>query len=104
MPEPLDVYVDTYQVSTNPWAGTINFSVSPAMPAAPGVPPRAENLVNLRLSLENIKLLAFFLRRQILQHEQNLGVDIQVPQQVLNQLQIGAEDWRSFWGRSGDTR
>ncbi len=104
MPEPLDVYVDTYQVSTNPWAGTINFSLSNAMPPAPGTPPRMEPLVHVRLSLENIKLLGFILYRQILQHEQNLGVNIQVPQQVLNQLQIGAEDWQTFWRRPGDAR
>ena len=104
MPEPLDIYVDTYQVSTNPWAGTINFSLSGAMPAAPGTPPKTEHLASVRLSLENMKLLAFFLYRQIKQHEQNLGVNVQVPQQVLNQVQIGAEDWQTFWNRLGENR
>ena len=99
MPEPLDVYVDTYQVSTNPWAGTINFSLSDPIPVLPGTPPKSEHLVSIRLGLENMKLLAFFLYRQIKQHEHNLGVDIQVPRQVLNQVQIGAEDWQAFWQR-----
>lgn len=104
MPDPLDVYVDTYQVSTNPWAGTINFSLSSPIPVLPGTPPKAELLVSVRLSLENMKLLAFFLYRQIMQHEQNLGVNVQVPQQVLNQVQIGAEDWQTFWRRLGGER
>ena len=101
MADPLDVYVDSYQVSTNPWAGTINFMLSSATPGAPGAPPRHEHLVSVRLSLENMKLLSFLLLRQLMQHEQNLGVNIQVPLQVLNQLQIGAEDWQTFWKRLG---
>ena len=100
MPEqPVDIYVDTYQVSTNPYAGTINFLLSDAFPgsAAPGSPPKSVPLATVRLSLENMKLLAFLLYRQIKQHEENLGVNIQVPQQVLNALKIGAEDWQTFW-------
>lgn len=99
MPEPFDVYVDTYQVTTNPYAATINFNLSDAMPAAPGAPPRTTHVGSIRLSLENMKLLAFLLYRQVRQHEQALGVNIQVPQQVLNALQIGAEDWRGIWER-----
>jgi len=101
VPEPLDVYVDAYQVSTNPYAGVINFLLSDALPVAPGNPPKNVHLASIRLSLENMKLLAFFLYRQIKQHEANLGVDIQVPRQVLNAVQIGAEDWAAFWTRLG---
>jgi hypothetical protein len=101
VPEPIDIYVDAYQVSTNPYAGTINFMLSDALPVAPGSPPKSVHLASIRLSLENMKLLAFFLYRQIKQHEENLGVNIQVPQQVLNAVQIGAEDWQTFWKRHG---
>jgi hypothetical protein len=97
VPEPFDIYVDTYQVSMNPYAGTINLMLTDAMPSAPGTPPKSLHVGSIRLSLENIKLLAFLLYRQIKQHEQNLGVNIQVPQQVLNALQIGAEDWQAIW-------
>ena len=102
MPEsldkPLDVYADVFQVSTNPYGGTINFMLTDPMPVAPGSPPKTVNLVNIRLSLENLKLIAFILYRQIKQHEENLGVDIQIPRQVLNALQIGAGDWERIWG------
>ena len=101
MPEPFDVYIDTYQVSTNPYTGTINFMLSDAMPAAPGTPPKTVHVGSIRLSLENMKLLAFLLCRQVKQHEENLGVNIQVPRQVLNAVQIGAEDWRALWGHDG---
>jgi hypothetical protein len=101
VPEPLDLYIDTYQVSTNPYGCTINFSLSQALPTAPGTPPRAEPVASVRMSLENMKLLAFFLYRQMMQHERNLGVEIQVPKQVLNAVQIGPEDWQGFWKGHG---
>lgn len=101
MAEPFDVYADSYQISTNPYAGTINFMLSDAMPTAPGTPPKNVHLASIRLSLENIKLLSFLLYRQIKQHEKNLGVNIQVPVQVLNAVQTGIEDWQSFWRDSG---
>jgi hypothetical protein len=94
-----DVYVDAYQVSTNPYAGTINLMLSDPMPTAPGTPPRSNPVGSVRLSLENMKLLSFLLYRQIRQHEENLGVSIQVPRQVLNALKIGPEDWQAVWGR-----
>lgn len=101
MPEPIDIYVDTYQVSTSPYHGTINFTLSSALPAAPGMQPKMEHLASVRMSLEAMKLLAYFLVRQILQHEKTFAVNIQVPQQVLNAVQIGYEDWQSFWRRPG---
>ena len=102
MPDPFDIYVDTYQVSTTPFAGTINFMVTSAMPPMPGTPPKTDQLGSVRLSLENMKVLAFFLYRQIKQHESTLGVKIDVPRQVLNTLQIGPEDWEGFWKRSSE--
>ncbi len=108
MPEspdkPFDVYADTYQVSTNPWGVTINFMLSDPMPVAPGTPPKVANVGHLRLSLENLKVLVFLMHRQVKQHEQNLGVNIQIPRQVLNALQISVEDWRPFWGEPGEGR
>lgn len=102
--QPVDIYVDSYQVSTNPYAGTINFMLSDPFPVAPGNPPKSVPLASVRLSLENMKLLAFLLYRQIKLHEENLGVNIQVPLQVLNALQVGAEDWKTFWEHLGGDR
>lgn len=105
MADPLDIYVDGIQVSTSPYHGTINFMLTNAMPPAPGTAPKTELLASVRLSLESMKLLAYFLHRQIRQHEASLGVDIQVPMQVLNAVQIGREDWQKLWrGLGGDER
>ncbi len=108
MPEspdkPFDVYADAYQVTTNPYGVTINLMLSDPMPVAPGSPPKVANVGHLRLSLENLKLLAFLMHRQVKQHEQNLDVNIQIPRQVLNALQISPEDWQPFWGERGAVR
>jgi hypothetical protein len=55
-------------------------------------------LPSTRMSLEHLKVMAFMLRRQLLQFEQGTGVRVEVPQEVLNQLRIGREDWDRHWG------
>ncbi len=50
------------------------------------------------MSLETMKLLAFFVHRQIVSHEKNLGISIAIPPAVLNAVQISPEDWQVFWG------
>ena len=98
MPEkPVDIYVDTYQVGSTPYHGTINFSLTSALPGPPGQMPQADLLASVRMSLEALKLLAFMLARQITIHERNFGVTIQLPPQVLAALQIRLEDWETFW-------
>jgi hypothetical protein len=52
----------------------------------------------VRMSLEHLKLMTFMLRRQLMQFEQTSGVQVQVPQDVLNQLRIGREDWDEHFG------
>jgi len=41
--------------------------------------------------------MAFILRNQILQYEQQTGVNIQIPIEVLNGLRISREDWDTIW-------
>jgi hypothetical protein len=35
---------------------------------------------------------------ELLQYERGSGVEIAIPQDVLNQLRVGREDWNAFWG------
>jgi hypothetical protein len=97
MPEPVDIYSDQFQLSLGPLGCTMNFSLSSPRPTAPGAPPQADLLASVRTSLEHLKLIAFILRRQVLQYERNSGVRVELPMDVLNALQIGKEDWDSFW-------
>ena len=97
MTEPIDLYSDSFQLNTSPYGVTLNFMLSPSSPPAPGKTPQPETLATIRVSLEHLKLMTFVLRRQIMHHEQQSGVNIQVPSQVLNSLSISPEDWDSLW-------
>ena len=97
MPEPIDVYSDQFQVTTGPFGCTLNFLLSSPTPPAPGGLPPQERLASVRMSLEHLKVMAFMLRRQVVAHERESRVRIDLPAEVLNALRIGREDWDSFW-------
>jgi hypothetical protein len=97
MAEPVDIYSDSFQVNTGPYGCTLNFLLSPSTPPAPGKTPQSENLATIRMSLEHLKLMTFVLRRQIMHHERQTGVNIQVPIKVLDSLGISTDDWDSLW-------
>jgi hypothetical protein len=97
MVEPIDIYSDSFGLNTGPYGCTLNFMISPSTPPAPGKAPQHETLATIRMSLEHLKLMTFVLRRQIMLHEQQTGVNIQVPTQVLSSLSISPDDWDSLW-------
>jgi hypothetical protein len=97
MTEPIDIYSDSFQLNTGPYGATLNFMLSPSSPPAPGKTPQPETLATIRMSLEHLKLMTFVLRRQIMHHEQQSGVNIQVPTQLLNSMRISPDDWDSLW-------
>jgi hypothetical protein len=97
MVEPADVYSDQFNLNVNPYGITMNFSVSNPTPPAPGTIPQSERVATVRMSHEHMKVMVFILRRQIIQYEQQTGVNIQVPIEVLNGLRISREDWDAIW-------
>jgi hypothetical protein len=97
MAEPADVYCDQFSLNVNPYGITMNFSISSPIPPSPGSAPQSERVSTIRMSHEHLKVMAFILRRQIIQYEQQTGVDIQVPVEVLNGLRISREDWDAIW-------
>jgi hypothetical protein len=97
MPEPIDVYADQFGLNVGAYGSSLNFFVSSATPPAPGTAPHTERLATIRMSLEHLKVMAFVMRRQILQYEQQTGVNIQIPVEVLNGLRISREDWDAIW-------
>jgi hypothetical protein len=97
MPEPVDVYADQFQVNTGVYGCTLNFLLSSPTPPAPGSAPQVERQATVRMSLEHLKVMAFILHRQLLGYENQTGARIALPVAVLNSLQIGPEDWETFW-------
>jgi hypothetical protein len=98
MADAIDVYSDQVAIHLGPFGCALNFSVSPPMPAAGGAGVQGHVVATVRMSLEHLKLMTFMLRRQLMQFEQTSGVRVQVPQDILNQLRIGREDWDEHFG------
>lgn len=97
MPDPIDVYADQFQINVGPYGCVLNFLVSGPAAPAPGAAPQVERLASVRMSLEHLKTMTYILRRQVIEYERQAGVRIQLPQEVLNSLRIGREDWDTCW-------
>jgi hypothetical protein len=83
-------------LNLSPFGCAINFSVSAAFPPATGI-AAGQPVATVRMSLEHLKLMTFMLRRQLMEWERGSGTTIPIPQDVLNQLRIGPEDWDECW-------
>ncbi|MBI4246341.1 MAG: hypothetical protein HY614_04045 [Candidatus Rokubacteria bacterium] len=101
MPDAIDVYADQLGLNIGPFGCALNFSVSAPLPPPGGGAVPGQPVATVRMSLEHLKTMAFLLRRQLVQYERGAGIQIPVPQDVLNQLRIGREDWNECWGGDG---
>jgi hypothetical protein len=97
MPDPVDAYADQFQITLGPYGSTLSFLVSQATPPPPGASLQSDRVATIRMSLEHLKVMTFLLRRQVVQYERDRAIDVQIPQEILNSLRIGLEDWQAFW-------
>jgi len=100
MIEPFDVYVDQVMLAISPYGVALNFRKSSPKPAAPGTVPQADDVGTIRMSLEHAKIMTFLIKRQLDEAQSSLGVDVQIPIRLMNDLRIAPEDWQKFWQRS----
>ena len=99
MAESVDVYADQFQVNIGPWGATLNFNLSSNSLPAPGAQPQTDRVATVRTSLQHLKVMTMILRRHISNWENDQGVRIDVPTQVLSAMGIALEDWDVFWKR-----
>lgn len=97
MSEPFDEYVDGFTLGAGPYGAALNFQRTNPRPIAPGTQPKVEDIGSVRLSLEHLKVMAFVMKRQVDEIEKQLGIEIPLSFQLLNNLKIALEDWQSFW-------
>ena len=105
-----EVYSDLFTFRMSPYTAILEFGIRPlpqrgAAPAAPediGLPraerAEPERAAVIRMSPEHAKVLAIVVRRHIQEYERQNGITIDVPQRILQELNIPPEDWRQFTG------
>jgi len=99
MPEQsFDVYADAFIVSVTAWGANISFELHEPHPS-PQAPKPSTRLGTVRMSIEHLKTMTYMLKRQVGLAEQNTGVIVDLPTQLLSQLGIAREDWDAFWAQ-----
>ena len=98
MSEPFDIYSDSIIISMNAWGAAVSFQLNETHPV-PHSPSQPSRLGTVRMSNEHLKIMAYIMRRHIMQHESDNGVQYNIPTAVLSQLGIAPEDWDTFWPR-----
>lgn len=96
MADPFDIYADAFTITVTAWGANLSFQLGDAHPS-PQTIRQPDRLGTVRMSIEHLKTMVFMLKRQVQLHEQNNGVTVEVPTQVLSQLGIAREDWDAFW-------
>ena len=96
MADLVDVYADGMGLNVGPFGCAISFTLTPPSAQSGGV--LVQPVATVRMSLEHLKLMTFLLRRQLIEYERQTGAYVQIPQDVLNQVRIGREDWEECWG------
>jgi len=91
---PVEIYADSFRFTVNAYGTAFTFGVNAPHPE-PGRATPAKELLVLRLSLENAKLLAMLLRKVLSGYEREHGITIAIPHAVYAQLGIAEEDWPS---------
>ena len=100
MTEPFDVYTDAFIVTVTPWGANVSISLREPHPA-PVSAESPDRLGTIRMSNEHLKVLVFMCKRQILDYESNMQIQVAVPTAILSQLGIAMEDWDAFWAGVG---
>ena len=87
-----EFYSDSFRFSVSPYGIAFTFGTNVPHPSPGKVTPGKESLV-LRMSLEQTKVLAMLLRRNLKNYERENNLEIALPSQLYTQLGIAREDW-----------
>jgi hypothetical protein len=89
--EPPEFYADGVEIGLGPFGATLVFNLSIAGARAATQPTR---VANVRMSLEQAKVLAILLKKQVKVFEDQLGTPVPIHPQVYQQLGLSPqEDW-----------
>jgi hypothetical protein len=93
MAEPVpDFFSDTFDFTFTPYGMVFAFGARPVR-AGPGELAAPVDRAVVRMSLEQAKILAMLLRRELNRYERASGVSIGLPNEVYEQLDLNPDDW-----------
>ena len=87
-----EYYADTFRVSLKPYAVAFTFGTETPHPSPAKEIPSTDLLV-LRMSLEQAKVMATLVLQSIRGYEANNNIKVQLPLKVLMGLGIASEDF-----------
>ncbi len=87
-----EFYSDSFRFTVSPYGVAFTFGVNVPHPSPGKVTPGKDSVV-LRMSLEQAKVLAMLLRRNLKNYELENKLEIALPLQLYTQLGITREDW-----------
>lgn len=87
-----DVYADAFKFNINPYGVSFTFGIQAPDPAAEKAAIPEERAI-LRMSLEQSKVLAMMLRKNLKQYEQEQHLEIPLPQSLYTKLGLSLQDW-----------
>ncbi len=88
-----DIYTDAFRFTVGPYGVSFTFGLNVPHPSQGQVIPPRDTLI-LRMSLEQAKVLAMMLRRNLKSYESQNNLDIALPPNLYTQLGIAREDWQ----------
>jgi hypothetical protein len=90
--EPIELYTDSFRFTVGVYGVAFTVGLNEPHPQS-GKAPQAKELAVIRMSLEQAKVLAMMLRRNLKNYEREQGLEIALPPQLYAQLGIAREDW-----------
>lgn len=87
-----EYYSDSFRFTVTPYGINFTFGTNVAHPSPGKLTPAKDELI-LRMSLEQSKVMAMLLRRNLKKYESENGLEISLPPAIYTQLGIAREDW-----------
>ncbi len=88
-----DVYADQFLMTSSVWGVNLTFGKTSPQPPPAGQAPTTIRQTVVRMSLQHAKIMAMIMRKQLKKQERESGVDVVIPHEVYNSLELSSEDW-----------
>lgn len=86
-----EIYTDVFRFTIGPYGVTFTFGTHAPHPESGKVAPPKKSLI-LRMSLEQAKVLAMMLRRNLKNYEKRNSLEIALPPQLYTELGLSKEE------------